>query len=71
MFNYSAELEFPTTGDRIQLEAQFPGVDVFDFLKLHLVIRGTLPPLPLEAAIELPDYSDDYSQVTYGKYINL
>ncbi|CAG2164803.1 unnamed protein product [Oppiella nova] len=66
IFNRTAEVDFPQTGHRIYISEQFLGPDVFNFLKVNVQIRGSLPSVPFESKVEVDDYLEEFTRVSPG-----
>lgn len=67
VFNYSAEITFPQTSHSVLITANFLGLDVFNFLRTAIDIKGTLPSIPFGSKIEIQDFEEDYTRVAPGK----
>uniref|UniRef100_A0A1B6D9X9 Nidogen n=1 Tax=Clastoptera arizonana TaxID=38151 RepID=A0A1B6D9X9_9HEMI len=66
VFNQSADISFSKTKDRIEVHQQFQGLDVFDQLKLEAQIRGTIPPLPHNIKLSIPQFVQQFRKLSPG-----
>lgn len=66
MFNHTAELSFPSTGDKVTIRSNYLGLDVFGQLKMQAQIEGTLPRLGRETGLDYGDYDELYTRVQTG-----
>ena len=39
---------------------------MFDYLKMNIVIQGTVPSVPHGSKIEIPDYEEQFVQTQHG-----
>jgi len=67
IFNRTAEVDFPQTGHHIYISEKFLGPDVFNFLRVNVDIRGSLPSVPYGSKIEIEDYNEEYTRVSRGQ----
>lgn len=65
-FNRTAEIKFPQSGHQVTVKEQFLGLDVFNYMKLNIEIRGSLPTIPYGSKIEMDDYEEEYTKVSNG-----
>lgn len=61
LFNHTAEVFFPSTGDRVTINQEYQGHDVFDQVILDADIRGTVPAILSGTKLELTEYEEHYS----------
>lgn len=66
LFNHTADVFFPSTKDRVTINQEFLGHDVFDQITLDSDIRGTVPFLPTGTKLELAEYEESFSFVEAG-----
>ncbi|XP_012343370.1 nidogen isoform X2 [Apis florea] len=66
LFNHTAELSFPSTGDKVTIRSNYLGLDVFGQLKMQAQIEGTLPQLGRETGLDYGDYDELYTRVQTG-----
>lgn len=66
VFNHTADIFFPATGDRIMINQEFLGHDVFDQITLESDIRGTVPFLVTGTKLELAEFQETFSFVEAG-----
>ncbi|XP_013187804.1 nidogen [Amyelois transitella] len=66
VFNHSAEIYFPKTGDRIIINQEYLGHDVFDQITIDIQIRGSLPVLPDRTKLDVAEYEEQYTIVEPG-----
>lgn len=67
-FNSTAEVSFPQTSHAITISQQFQGLDVFNYLRTNIEIRGSLPSVVFGAKIEVPDHFEEYNLVRPGQF---
>ncbi|KAJ8721700.1 hypothetical protein PYW07_002475 [Mythimna separata] len=66
VFNYTADIWFPATGDRVTINQEYLGHDVFDQITLETDIRGSLPVILAGTKLEISDYDEQYTLVEPG-----
>lgn len=66
LFNHTADVFFPSTGDRVKINQEYQGHDVFDQVILDADIRGTVPVILNGAKLELTEYEEQYSFIEPG-----
>lgn len=66
LFNYTAELLFPSTGDKVTIRSNYLGLDVFGQLKMEAEIKGTLPQLTRDTRVDYGDYDELYTRAQAG-----
>lgn len=66
LFNYSAEIYFPATNDRITITQEYLGHDVFDQITLESELRGTIPIIAQGAKLEVKEYEEQYTMAEFG-----
>ncbi|XP_017793749.1 PREDICTED: nidogen-2 [Habropoda laboriosa] len=66
MFNHTAELTFPSTGDKVTIRSNYLGLDVFGQLKMQAEIKGTLPRLPWDVMVDYGAYDELYTRAQAG-----
>lgn len=63
LLNRTIDIEFTGTGgERVTISEQYLGPDVFNYLKVNIDIRGSLPKLSKELKVEINDFSEDFTQ---------
>lgn len=65
-FNHTADIYFPDTKDRVIINQEYDGHDVFDQLTLGVDIRGTIPSILTGTRLEISEYNEDYTIVEPG-----
>ncbi|XP_047508934.1 nidogen [Pieris napi] len=65
-FNHTADIYFPDTSDRVIINQEFLGHDVFDQITLEGDIRGTIPNIPAGSRLEISEYEEQYTIVEAG-----
>nr|CAD7429101.1 unnamed protein product [Timema monikensis] len=60
VFNHTADISFPLTGNDVVVRQRYLGLDVFDQLKMEAEIQGSLPTIPVGTKIQIPDYEEQY-----------
>lgn len=65
-FNHTADIWFPTTGDRVTINQEYLGHDVFDQITLETDVRGSLPVILAGTKLEISDYDEQYTLVEPG-----
>ncbi|XP_054720525.1 nidogen-2-like [Uloborus diversus] len=65
-FNRTVEVDFPQSGHHVFIEESFLGPDVFNYMRVQVKIRGTLPSIPDGSKIEIPDYEEEYTRISEG-----
>ncbi|CAH0407109.1 unnamed protein product [Chilo suppressalis] len=56
VFNHTADIYFPSTKDRVVINQEFLGHDVFDQIIVETDIRGTLPYLASGAKLDISEF---------------
>ncbi|KAG0718545.1 Nidogen-1 [Chionoecetes opilio] len=65
--NRTVEVDFPQTGHRVELQQQFEGLDVFNYVQVKTQITGSIPTIPLESKIEMNGFDEEYTRVKAGQ----
>ncbi|KAF9794052.1 hypothetical protein SFRURICE_009489 [Spodoptera frugiperda] len=66
LFNHTADIWFPATGDRVTVHQEYLGHDVFDQITLEIDVRGSLPAIVPGTKLDITDYDEQYSLVEPG-----
>ncbi|XP_045768963.1 nidogen [Maniola jurtina] len=66
VFNHTADIFFPASGDRITINQEYFGQDVFDQISLDTDVRGTLPHISPGSRLEVSEYEEQYNIVEPG-----
>ncbi|CAG5058827.1 unnamed protein product [Parnassius apollo] len=66
LFNHSADIYFPATGDRVSIYQEYLGHDVFDQITLEADVRGTIPVIPPGSKLDITEYEEHYTLVELG-----
>jgi len=66
LFNHTAELSFPSTGDKVTIHSNYLGLDVFGQLKMEAEITGTVPYLEKDTRVDYGDYDELYTRAQPG-----
>lgn len=66
VFNHTAELSFPSTGDVATIRSKYLGLDVFGQLKMEAEISGTVPNLERDTKVDYGDYDELYTRAQPG-----
>lgn len=66
VFNHTADIFYPGTGDTVSIKQEFLGLDVFDQLRLEADIRGTVPVIETDHRLDINDYTEDYTIIDSG-----
>ncbi|XP_075974166.1 nidogen [Anticarsia gemmatalis] len=66
LFNHTADVWFPASGDRVSINQEYFGHDVFDQITLETDIRGTIPVVLTGTSLEITDYDEQYTVVKPG-----
>lgn len=66
VFNHTAEIFYPNTGERVTIRQEYMGHDVFDQITLESDIRGTVPVVGNDEKLDLKEYEEQYSIVDTG-----
>ena len=61
--NRTIETEF-RSGERVTISESYLGPDVFNYLKVHIDIRGSLPKLSKDLKVEILNFSEDFTLST-------
>ncbi|XP_050738868.1 nidogen-like isoform X2 [Eriocheir sinensis] len=65
--NRTVEVDFPQTGHRVEVQQQFKGLDVFNYVKVKTQITGSVPTIPVGSKIEMNAFSEEYTKVKPGQ----
>ncbi|XP_046389156.1 nidogen-like isoform X2 [Ischnura elegans] len=65
-FNYTAEIEFPNSGQHVSIHNYYYGFDVFDQLRMEVHIFGDIPSVPRNTKIEIMDYDETFTYTAAG-----
>ncbi|XP_045494684.1 nidogen [Colias croceus] len=65
-FNHTADIYFPETNDRVIIEQEYMGHDVFDQITLEADIRGTVPTIAKGSRLEVTEFEEQYTTVEAG-----
>lgn len=65
-FNHTADIVFPATRDRVTINQEFLGHDVFDQITLESDIRGTVPVILAGTKLDVTEYDEQYTVVESG-----
>lgn len=66
LFNHTAEVFFPSTGDSVTINQEYQGHDVFDNIILDVDIRGKIPDISIGTKLVLTEYEEQYSFIESG-----
>ncbi|XP_024891203.1 nidogen-2 isoform X4 [Temnothorax curvispinosus] len=66
LFNHTAELNFPSSGDKVTIRSNYLGLDVFGQLKMEAEITGTVPYLERDTRVDYGDYDELYTRAQSG-----
>ncbi|XP_013179565.1 PREDICTED: nidogen-1 [Papilio xuthus] len=66
LFNHSADIFFPDTGDRLTVYQEYLGHDVFDQITLEADVRGTIPVVAPGTKLDISEYEEQYTLVELG-----
>ncbi|KAL6434963.1 hypothetical protein ACFW04_005251 [Cataglyphis niger] len=66
LFNHTADLVFPSTGDQVTIRSNYLGLDVFGQLKMEANIEGTVPHLERDTKVDYGDYDELYTRAQPG-----
>lgn len=66
IFNHSVEFTSQTTGHSLTIKQAYLGLDVFDRLRLDVVLEGTLPTLQANTNVTISEYQEQYSVTALG-----
>ncbi|XP_011879579.1 PREDICTED: nidogen-2 isoform X3 [Vollenhovia emeryi] len=66
LFNHTAELNFPSSGDKVTIRSNYLGLDVFGQLKMEADITGTVPFLERDTRVDYGDYDELYTRAQPG-----
>ncbi|XP_011138379.1 nidogen-2 isoform X2 [Harpegnathos saltator] len=66
LFNHTADLVFPSTGDKVTIRSNYLGLDVFGQLKMEANIKGTVPYLDPDTMVDYSDYDELYTRAQPG-----
>ncbi|XP_015604569.1 nidogen-2 isoform X3 [Cephus cinctus] len=67
VFNHTVNIFFERSGERLTIQTNYLGLDVFGQLKMEAQMRGNLPVLPENATILFEDYEELYMKTDSGK----
>ncbi|XP_035215631.1 LOW QUALITY PROTEIN: nidogen-2-like, partial [Stegodyphus dumicola] len=65
-FNRTVEVDFPQSGHHVYIEESFLGPDVFNYMRVQVNLRGSVPSIPVGAKIEIQDYEEEYTRISPG-----
>ncbi|XP_041987449.1 nidogen [Aricia agestis] len=66
VFNYTADIFYPGTGDRVTINQEFLGHDVFDQITFDTDVRGSIPAIPMGARMEVGEFQELYTNAAPG-----
>ncbi|CAG9113923.1 unnamed protein product [Plutella xylostella] len=67
LLNYSAEIYFPASNDKVSVSQEFLGHDVFDQITVESDVRGTIPFIGGDnTKLDVSEYEEQYSIVESG-----
>ncbi|KRT78905.1 EGF-like domain containing protein, partial [Oryctes borbonicus] len=66
VFNHTIELSSVNTGHSLTIKQNYLGLDVFDRLRLEVVLEGTIPNLPEFTNATISEYQEQYSVTRLG-----
>lgn len=66
LFNHTADVWFPATGDRVTINQEYFGHDVFDQITIETDVRGTLPAIITGTKLEIGENEEQYTIVEPG-----
>ncbi|XP_018362024.1 PREDICTED: nidogen-2 isoform X2 [Trachymyrmex cornetzi] len=66
LFNHTAELNFPSSGDKVTIRSNYLGLDVFGQLKMEAEIMGSVPHLERDTRVDYGDYDELYTRAQPG-----
>lgn len=66
LFNHTADVWFPATGDRVTINQEYLGHDVFDQITLETDVRGSLPVILVGTKLDITEYDEQYTLVEPG-----
>lgn len=66
VFNHTVDIFFPATNDRITINQEYIGQDVFDQIGLDTDIRGSVPYISPGTRLEVSNYDEQYTLVEPG-----
>ncbi|XP_017755219.1 PREDICTED: nidogen-2 isoform X2 [Eufriesea mexicana] len=66
LFNHTTELTFTSTGEKLTIQSNYLGLDVFGQLKMEAKIKGTLPQLTRDTRVVYCDYDELYTRAQAG-----
>lgn len=66
MFNHTADIWFPNSNDRVTVNQEYYGHDVFDQITTDTDVRGTLPVVLNTAKLEVTEFEEQYTIVEPG-----
>lgn len=66
LFNYTAEVDFYQTGQKVSVHQNFLGLDVFSNMIVDTRLHGSLPVVPVGKNIELVDMKMEFTRVAPG-----
>ncbi|XP_077490332.1 nidogen-like isoform X1 [Amblyomma americanum] len=64
--NLTSEVRFKQTGHHVTILGSFQGFDVFNMMKVHLEVRGSLPSVAQGSGVTVADFTQDYNLVGPG-----
>ncbi|KAL4705359.1 hypothetical protein ACJJTC_006845 [Scirpophaga incertulas] len=66
LFNHTADIYFPSTKDRIMINQEYLGHDIFDQITLDTDIRGTIPFIETGVKLDIFEYEEHLTVVEPG-----
>ncbi|ODM99647.1 Nidogen-1 [Orchesella cincta] len=66
LFNYTADINFFQTGQKVQVHQSFLGLDVFSHMRVDTRLHGSLPLVPVGKSIEIVDLKMEFTRVAPG-----
>nr|XP_012544559.2 low density lipoprotein receptor isoform X1 [Bombyx mori] len=66
LFNHSVDIWFPKTGDRVTVNQEYLGHDVFDQITLDADVRGSVPVILSGIKLDIGDFEEQYTIVEPG-----
>ncbi|CAG7838551.1 unnamed protein product [Allacma fusca] len=66
VFNYTGEVSFYQTGQKVTIHQNYMGLDVFSHLRVDTRLHGATPVVPVGKSIEMNDYEMQFTRVSPG-----
>jgi len=66
VFNYTGEVSFQQTGQKVSIHQTYYGLDVFSHLRVDTRVHGGTPVVPVGKSIEINDYEMQFTRVSPG-----